>query len=371
MIAAKRVIYNGHSNIDFDLLCDVAFDTDNGATDTFLNREAIMSESYSGTFRRVHSYKHTDVFAPTITFIKNNFEEFTELENRKIISWLTSKHTASWLTVYRDDSEVISYELLGGFTNIEQYKLTNGSIVGYICTFESVSPYAYSPLKVSTHTINTPTTITLQCNTDDYESLVYPKITVCEKDSVVVNIDSELARDIFKNDNYISGTVYHCDGTYYWRSGEEHRATSWSSSTTYYTRAYNSSTSTYVYTQVSIPDSDTFEKYDGLTDEKTLYTLPVTSYTNASNTSGITTTSVSITNETLGVKTYIKGNTRNEDIIIDGANKLITTQNPLRVIGDDYSWNWLPLVAGENQIKIIGNCTVTLEWREPIKCGHI
>ena len=76
-------------------------------------------------------------------------------------------------------------------------------------------------------------------------------------------------------------------------------------------------------------------------------------------------------NATANVKTYIKGNTANETIIIDGANKLMFTEKDARkVLGNDFAWIWLPLIKGENIIRVVGNCTVTFEWREPIKIGE-
>ena len=277
MLSINRFTYNNYSSVDFDLITDLCFEGgDNGEASMFLQREANSSERHDGSFRNVTRYKYNETLNPTITLIKQGFGNFDMEENRRILAWLTSKHTASWLTVYHDDSEVVSYELLGGFSSIEAYKLGNGRIVGYICQWESVSPYAYSPIKTITQTITSPTIIKIKCKTDEWETPVYPRITIKQSNDTVVTITSEMAATIFHNDNYIDGTVYHCDDTYYWKSIDE----------------------------------------DG----------KIVSHTNAVNNSGLSTTSVLLHNETANIKTYIKGNTANETVIIDGANRLVTTE---------------------------------------------
>ncbi len=321
MIALHRVKYAGYSSIDFDVILDCALDSDNGEVSTFLNREVVASERYDGSFRSIHKLKYNEVFAPKFTFIKNNFQEFEYEEHRRLLSWLTSKSTTSVLTAYRDDSECVGFECFGGWTEIQSYKIANNRTIAVTAVFESVSPYAYSPIKTVTQTITQPTILNIKCNTDDWESPVYPKITIKQSNDTVVNITSAMASTIFNNDNYIDGTVYHYDGTYYWRAADQNGQ--------------------------------------------------IVSYTDTANNSGLFTTSVFLYNETANVKTYIKGNTANETVIIDGTNKLIFTEMDSRkVLGNDFSWKWLPLVLGDNAIRIVGNCTVTLEWREPIKISE-
>ena len=76
MIAIDRCVYAGCSSKEFDLITGLAFDEDAGGTDTFLNREAVASESHNGRFKRVHNYKYNNVLTSTITLIKENFEDF-------------------------------------------------------------------------------------------------------------------------------------------------------------------------------------------------------------------------------------------------------------------------------------------------------
>lgn len=321
MIALHRITYNSYSSVDFNLIVDCSFDSDSGEVSSFLSREAVASESYRGDFRNIHTFRWNEYFAPKFTFIKRDFSDFTVVEYRRLISWLTSKSTTSVLTAYRDDSEVIEFEIIGGWGEIQPYKLANNRTVGVTAVFESTAPYAFSPVKTITHTITHPTVINVRCDTDDYESLVYPQITIQQTNDTVVNITASMASTILQDSNYIDGTVYHYSGTYYWKTVNSNGK--------------------------------------------------IQSYYDTTNTSNIDTTSVYIKNDTLNVDTYIKGNVANETIVLDGANKLITSENGMRsVIGNDFAWKWLPLIYGDNSIKIIGNCTITFKWREPIKLGE-
>lgn len=329
MIAINRCRYNGVSSKDFDLLCDLTFDGDSGETSTYLSREAIASESYRGDFKRVHNYKYDDVFTTQITFIKEDFKDFTFEEQRKVLRWLTSKNTASFLEVYYDDSNVKAYEILGGFTEIETYKLGNGRTVGIIATFESVSPYVFSSLRKIEKDVSTPiyngtvldtsyNTIDIDINSDEPELFIYPKITVKQhSDTPVVQIDHPITDN--NRNELILNTVYQYGGVYYWidANGEPHDDTE--------------------------------------------------------NDSGFETTSVVIQNVHNGQE-YVSTVTNNilgEEVVIDGANKIISSSRDNgRTFGNSFTWSWIPLVQGKNKITIIGNCEVTIEYREPIKCGE-
>jgi hypothetical protein len=66
----------------------------------------------------------------------------------------------------------------------------------------------------------------------------------------------------------------------------------------------------------------------------------------------------------------LSNNTTGERIVVDGANKIISSSSTRRIFGDDFNWVWLELHDGKNEITIEGNCTVTLEWREVRKVGE-
>jgi phage-related protein len=313
MIGLHRFRYNGYSSQDFDLLCDVSFNEDNGDSESFLNREAVASEVYNGTLRRVHNFKYTDVFAPRISLIKNTFDDFTEDEVRRILSWLTSSATPKFLTAYRDDSEVVSFEILGAPTSIEVHKLTNNRIAGIVFIFESSAPYAFSAIKTVEKDITNPQTFTITCDSDELGALVYPKVTINQSNNLVVQTNK--AMGVANKSEHISGTVYLYNNTYYW-----------------------------------------------VDDKGDLYEQP-------SNTSGFDTTGVLIENITTNSKTTVGGNISQEIVTLDGANRVVTSNRENRIFGNDFNWQWVPLVPGENTITVTGSCTVKFEWREPRKVG--
>ena len=321
MISVNKILYAGYSSRDFDLKTCLSFEGDSGDVGAFLNREAVMSESYRGDFRRVHNYKYSDVLAPTLTFIKDDFSDFTLEEQRKVLKWLTSKNTASFLTVHHDDSEVISYEILGGFIEINTHKAGNGRVVGFTAVFESVAPWAFSPLKTITKDVSRPTdnTITINLETDDLQSAVYPRITIGQdSDTNIITIN----RAMGDTDNWIEGSVFKYGNTYYWVDAEGVKHTSTTNSSNFDT------------TSVSIRNTHTDDKGN-----------------------------INV------FDTLVKNNIKGETVVLDGANKVVSSSSN-RIFGDDFSWNWTPLYDGKNDLSFIGNCTVTIEYREPRKVGE-
>ena len=181
MISPKKIVFNGKSNEDFELICDLCFESgDKGETSSFLSRKAVKTETYNGAFSRSYGMKYDEVLAPQITLMKRNFEDFTFEEQRAVLSWLTSKRTTGYMDVYMTEDDVAtnspSYCLLGGVTKIETYKLGNNRTVGIIFTFESLHPYALSPIQTVDN--KKAITLTITCNTDDPGSFVYPKLTI-------------------------------------------------------------------------------------------------------------------------------------------------------------------------------------------------
>lgn len=321
MISANRIEYNGYSSLDFNLITDIAFDEDSGETNTYLSKEAVASESYRGEFKRIHNFKYTETLTPKFTFIKKDFSDFDITEVRKVLKWLTSPSNASFLSVYEDDSNVLDFEILGGFTEVSLYKLGNGRTVGIVATFESAYPYALSPLKTITKDISNPTdnTITINIDTDEPESAVYPRITIQQNSKEnIININHPMT----DADNWVVGSVFNYNQTYYW--------------------------------------VDT----DGVKRESN------------TNNSQLDTTSVSIRNtytdnhgKTSAFDTLVKNNVKGEIVVLDGANRVVSSSST-RIFGDDFSWNWLPLYDGKNELSFIGNCSVTIEYREPRKVGE-
>ena len=336
MISPNRIRFGGIFSDELnmpDLIMDCAFESDNSEVSTFLTREAITSETYDGRNKKISLFKYTENFSPKFTFIKKNFEDFTQDEIRSLLKYLTSKDTTSLLEIYDDDSNVISWASIGNFSEIQLYKITNKRTVGVTAVWSSISPFAMSDLYIVTKTISSSENnkITIEIDTDDNKP-IYPRVTInhgygdVSTPHTVVRIPTGTVynhlSDMVENTAYFNGI------TYYWKTAPG-------------------------------------------TDE---------AYFNSSTTNpNLNTTSVRITNthtDLLNKKTVlspviIKNNTSTEKVVLDGANKIISSSNTKRIFGDDFvNWQWLELYDGKNEITIEGNCEVTLQWRTVIKCGE-
>lgn len=369
MISPYKFTWDGFSSLDFDVISDLAFDSDNGNTETHLSREAVVSETYNGALKRVSGYKWNESFTFQLTLIKNNFGNFTSEENRRILKWLTGRQNAGFINIYKDDSEVVEFAALGNFINVSSYKLGNGRVVGYVAEWESLTPYAFSDLYTVTKTITSATDnkITITIDTDDNQP-VYPRISIKEK-GAVVPIASGTIFNVYSD--MVPNTVYYNGVNYYWKSDESAFVTGatepdygWPKiqrDTVYSTNDEIKEKTVYYYTS----------------DQKYRWVDPYTFKSSTSN-PNLATTSIRIINKhydflgrlsTTATMT-VKNNGSTEDIVVDGANKLVASTNTRRIFGDDFDWSWLPLYDGKNELTIEGNCEVGISYREVRKVGE-
>ena len=277
MVSPQKIKYNGvFSDIglgDLDIIFDVAFDSDNGTTSSYLNRSAIASESHDGRYKNTTKYKYDELFSPQFTIVKKDFSDFTQEQVRRVLKYLTSTDKPALLEVYYDgESNVVDWACIGGWISIETYKIANSRTIGIVAQFEAVTPFAFSDIYTVTKTISSSTDnkITINIDTDDNHP-VYPRIIIQESGTGVKFINKHI-------DFFNQAKIYE---------------------------------------------------------------------------------SVALTNNTPG-----------EKIIIDGANKIISSSHTKRIFGDDFNWQWLELYDGKNEITIDGNCEVTLEYRAVIKIGE-
>lgn len=279
MIAPEKILWNGFTSTEMSCRTELAFDSDDGATESYMNKEAISSDNHDGSLRRVHMYRYSDVLSPQITFIKEDFSSFSRDENRLMLSWLTSKKTSGVLSVYYENTDQAEYELIGNFVEVEQQKMANGRVVGYVCVFECISPYAYSPIRTISYDVSESSSFVIKSYGDELESYIYPKIT----------IKTTSATDIVITNSTVTTTV---------------------------------------------------ETSEGI--------------------------------QQLPIETTIKNNLAGETIVIDGANRIVYSDRPNRVLGEDFSWtSWMPLAVGNNEITVTGACSISFEWREPRKVGSL
>ena len=230
MISAHRLIFNGFSTEDFDVIPYLSFDSDDGATPSFLNLESVHTEHYDG-HRTIHRGKYSEVFTPRFTLIKKDESNFDATENRKILSWLTASDEPGFLEVYMDDSNVLEWRVFGCITSIEQYKLGNGRIVGYEFEIESTHPYAWSRkftypevyvdiTEISNNneendylTVSGTRSIDITCNSDEYNKLLFPKVTIIfDEGNIYFPVDTDpMVSDYIM----IPNVIYLYEGKYY------------------------------------------------------------------------------------------------------------------------------------------------------------
>lgn len=329
MISLNKIRFGGVFSNELnmpDLIMDCAFDSDNSEVSTFLTREPVVSESYDGRNRRISLFKYTENFSPKFTFLKSDFGDFSQDEVRSLLKYLTSKETTGLLEAYEDDSETIAWTSIGNFSDIQLYKIANKRVVGVTAVWNSISPFCFSDLYTVTKTISSATDnkITIDIDTDDNQP-VYPRVIVKHNGSVV-NIPT--GTTYTEKTNMVENTAYFNGATYYWKTVSDTDAAHFHSSTT------NPALPT---TSVRITNTHT----DFTNQKKTLD--PV----------------------------VVKNNNTTEKVVIDGANKIISSSSVNRIFGDDFEdWRWLALYDGKNEIEVEGNCTITLEYRTIIKIGE-
>ncbi len=385
MIDAHRIVYNNLDSLDLDLTAHLSFDNESGASNSFLNREAISTEVYDGSRKRIHGSKYTDSATPRFTLIKQDFQDFTPEENRRVLSWLTSNDKPSWLEVYQDDSNVLSYKYFCVPTTVEQYKLSNGRVVGYEFEIFSDAPHAWSrkfiypEVHKTTEELNNndetndylqvsgTKDFTITCNTDEYNKLIYPK--------VIINFNGE--NIYFPVDTKPSDNAYMIPNVIYTYKEE--------TISKFYVSI--STEDTLLRTEVLPISGDTGPSLDliGLDsiyyfydknnhiikrlaqDGKSFETIVKVGAAVKIN------TSYSFNGEAVSKEIIVKGVALGEEITLDGTNKVISVipDDGVRIIGDDFNWEWLPLAYGDNNITITGNCKVQIQWIEPRKVGSL
>ena len=127
----------------------VHFDADNGETDSYLTQEQIYSDLYDGSRRILYGTKWSTTAQIKITVIKKSGGSFSLSECRSAYKWLTGNPSASWLDLYTDDSLEPKYGFLCTVRDVKPQKL-DARTVGLNIYFESISPWAYSPLQTIT-----------------------------------------------------------------------------------------------------------------------------------------------------------------------------------------------------------------------------
>ena len=166
--------YLGLNSLTDHNLMVVHFEPDNGEMDAFLGMESIYTESFDGTRRIDYGARFNSVATVKITMIKRDHSDFSELDVRKYLQWLTGARTNSYLDLVVGDE--IRYSFLGRVTGMYQQKM-DARTVGLSIEFSSVSPWAYSAVQTVEKKPLTTMSWTIENPTDDLYSFVYMKMT--------------------------------------------------------------------------------------------------------------------------------------------------------------------------------------------------
>ena len=384
MISAHRLIFNGFSTEDFDVIPYLGFDSDDGATPSFLNTSGVYTEHYDG-HRTIHRAKYNEVLTPRFTLIKKDESDFNAAENRKILSWLTASEKPGFIEIYKDDSNVLEWKIFGCIASVEQYKLGNGRIVGYEFEVESSHPYAWSrkftyPEVYSTIeelnnndetndylAVSGTETFTIECNSDEYNKLIYPKVTITFDEG---NIYFPVTTDpMASNYTMIPNVLYSYNGDLYININQGD-----TSDKGKYVILENLLTDTgasgyMVGAHYYFPQDRTVRKVV-VDDSGVNYTWKTVSLVGAAIKID---NSYVLNGEAVPKEVIVAGGSPGETIILDGMNKVISsaTNNQLKIIGEDFNWEWPSFITGENVITVTGNIKIKFEWLEPRKVGSL
>lgn len=363
MISPYKIRFRNKTSIDYDVLVDVAFSDDNGEVDSFLNKEVVSSTSWDGSYKRIHGYKYNQPLTATLTFVKNDFSDFSDWENRRMLSWLSSSDQMQKLEIYKDDTEVVSYVLYGNIITLQQQKIANNRVIGYICEFENTSPYAFAPTKIIERTVDSSETIIIQCNSDEEEKRIYPKITIEIGNNIYLDVDEDPMQSTFE---MMPNTVYKYQSTYCVNIGGQKYSLAGIFDATKKIEEQKSDASTKGLCYLCLNDMNI---YQGCIIDDSHYGWKfMCKVGNSVELSSIYKNDSEISSR----KSIVVGCYKNEVITLDGTNRVITSSaTPLRIFGDDFNWKFPYFIRGENNITISGNCTIKIEWVEPRKIGQL
>ena len=391
MISAHKIILNNLSSEEFDVTPHCSFGGDNGTTSSFLNRDGVYTEHYDG-HRTIHRAKYNEVFTPRFTLVKTNFSDFDPSENRRILSWLTASEKPGWLEVYEDDSNVLTWRVFGCVTSVEQYKLGNGRVVGYEFEIESSHAHVWSrkfiyPMvqptieEISNNDetndylqVSGTESFTITCNTDEYNKLIYPKVVVkFNGENIYFPVNTKPSDDTYMIPNVVYTYTEGTTPKYYISiSAEDALVRTEVLPISGDTGASEDLPGTYFYDQSNHIIKRMQKDDQGKLikdDQDNLIWEPIVKVGAAVKIN----TSYRFGGETVSKEIVIKGAALGEEIILDGMNKVISVipNDGVRIMGDDFNWEWVPLAYGDNNITISGNCAVQIQWIEPRKVGSL
>lgn len=286
-----------------------SFEPDDGFKDAFLDMDQVSEDYYDGTKTFLYGMKYNTKATISITLIKADGSDFTIVDNRRVLKWLTGARVASWLDLYQGNS--IKYSFLGTMSKPQQYKL-DGRVVGISIEFLSLSPWAFSAPQVFNCSISQLLDIT-----DDGVMYKGGDVSLGIHDGVL------------STSNVDQGSYFNItdDGIIYMDNR-------------YRTMIDNQSDDLYTYIYLDID------------------------YTNDNG------TYVSIKNNTLEEESLVTDISKNESIQIS-AKQFIISDIPNKIFGDSFNFVWPRLAPGLNDFIVDGDGrgTAKFTYRYPMKIG--
>ena len=303
----------------------VHFDADNGEVDSYLSQEQVYTNSYNGAKRILYGTKWDSVSLIKITVIKQDGSNFSLAECRSAYRWLTGNPSASWLDLYVDDE--VKYSYLCTVKNVKQQKL-DARTVGMSLEFESISPWAYSPVQ------------TINCS--------FGQKMTTDVSGVLTSNDQSVA--LYIDDN---GVVYNNNGSDFNFTNEGVIT----QESLYATNYFNGNSF------VESSDSSIISINNQSDD---LYTYVYMDMVFTNNTGG----DILIRNQTLCEDTIINGLSANEVITLN-SGQFITSDKPNKIFGNTFNFVWPRLGPGVNEFVFSssGEGSIQFRYRYPMKVG--
>ena len=317
--------YMGFNSLKDKNLIVVHFDNgDSGEMETFLSMDSIYTESAYGTRRIDYGARYNSVALIRITVMKQTGVDFTVTEVRDFLRWTTGVRQVSYLDLLEENQ--IKYSFLGRVVNVLQHKM-DARTLAFTLEFESVSPWAYSPIQTVTCSYRQKLTV------DEY-GVLEPV-----GDQVLFKVDS-------------NGVLYN--------DQDDDIAVS-SDGVAQFDYLYSTE---YVSDSIIGSDNSSIVTIDNKSDD--LYTYVYLDIIFKNSTSDY----LSIKNTTLNEETIVTQLSTNEIVTLN-SGQFIVSDKPNKIFGDTFNFVWPRLGPGINQFVIDGSGegTVQFKYRYPIKIG--
>ncbi len=325
--------YQGINSRDKGLVV-AHFEADTGEVDTFLGMEPIYTESADGSFRLDYGAKFNNVAVFKITMIKQAGNDFSVEEVRDCLKWLTGARRNSLLDLTEHfiessndvdtslvcDGETTKFKLFQQcdrvyYVNIDDKQLESGWAIE---TDGNVSFLVF-----------------------DKAPEVGAKITIAYnriKYSFIGRVTNAWQQ---KMDARTVGIVLEFTSSSPWAFSRTHVIEQDIDGTTQNPE------------KIQI-NNESDEQHSWLY-MKTVFTNEDGAY-------------LQIDNTTTGETTLVQNLGYNEIVTIDGS-KLITSDKPKRIFGNDFNFNFPRLRGGVNNLEIVGDGHIRIEYIMPLKAG--